>query len=42
MTVVREYLDGESERRLSQAKVGQLVKVRLRSSRSRRARTWQW
>jgi hypothetical protein len=38
MTVVREYLDGESERRLSQAKVGQLVKVRLKiqsqSSRS--------
>jgi uncharacterized protein YfaS (alpha-2-macroglobulin family) len=38
MTVVREYLDGESGRPLSQAKLGQLVKVRLRiqspSSRS--------
>lgn len=38
MTVVREYLDGESGRPLGQAKVGQLVKVRLKiqsqSSRS--------
>ena len=30
MTVVREYLDGESGRPLTQAKVGQLVKVRLK------------
>ena len=30
MTVVREYLDGDSGRPLTQAKVGQLVKVRLK------------
>jgi alpha-2-macroglobulin len=38
LTVVREYLDGDSGRPLSQAKLGQLVKVRLKiespSSRS--------